>query len=146
MNAIEILSTTVTNSDLKLSENTVSTIKSTFGNEYYVGDVIPDPWSSPNLPASRRGILPTGIPGLGFVQAVENTSSPTWRRFDEVGKVTLSLDVPGVRIEDATLLMNAGVVMFNGKRFDTGYNIGSTYNLGDGYDPNTAEATIDSIS
>ncbi len=107
---------------------------------YYVGDPMPGDnvqWiSPPGGPINGYGCI-TSLAGISF------DNSQQWRRKVDGTSITLCLDVPGVRIEDANVEIDSDIIKFNGKRHDTGMMVSSTYNVGHDYDPESAIAVID---
>lgn len=108
---------------------------------YYVGDPMPgdldrviNPWITPRQNTSI-GTL-TGISTISY-------APDPWRRKVEGESITLSYDVPGVRVEDANVEIDCGVIKFSGRRHDTGATVSSTCNVGHDYDPESATASID---
>jgi hypothetical protein len=67
-----------------------------------------------------------------------------WRVKTVGNDVELSLDVPGSQSSDLNVIIECGLIKVTGKRSDTGWCVGSNYNLGNDYDPKTATASVTS--
>jgi len=115
---------------------TIPTVK-----DVYVGDfppwdnispVIHQPW------VPNQYILPYTLTTT-WVVPLQNTWRVDKSRQD---KITLSLDLPGVKENDLCVEIDSGVLKLNAKRFDTGESITQSYVLGVSFDQNTAKATL----
>lgn len=69
----------------------------------------------------------------------------TWRiDKSKQDRISLSIDLPGVKENDLNVEIDSGILNLTAKRFDTNQSIKQTYMLGLTFDPNTASAALES--
>ncbi len=153
------------NSSLSSVVVPVGTASPNIKNDLWIGDPPPNqrpyigdgdyPYTQPYIPPAQPPVfeplyIPQTIPDLSEISKWISVSTTTsthvakWRIAFLNNDVKLSIDVPGVRLADASLEIENGTVRFTGKRFDTGAVSTETYFIGHDYDPETADAVIDS--
>ncbi len=125
---------------VSLTGNSTAGYIAGINDSYYVGDPLPghdNQWVKPLTWNS-----PHTVPTSGIV-TITGSNISLWRCTTSTTSIVVSLDIPGVRIEDAVVEIERGLVKFSGKRHDTGEMIASSQFVGQDYDPETATANID---
>lgn len=113
----------------------------------------PDPWLAPWMPATQQVIT---IPNYVYIhtclccchscQSISFITLPspkkTWRVEKNADQLILSLDVPGLKLDDVNLSIEDGVLHLTGTRFDTNEKIDETYAIDDEFDTSSVTAAF----
>lgn len=115
---------------------------------HYIGDFPDFPTLyDPYHRFSNHWIIPQPIetiyPNLLSLTA-SGTQMSLFRADPQQSRFKLSLDVPGIKKENLSLIMNGPTLVISGKRSDTDANLYQTYNIPLDYDisPENVEATV----
>lgn len=115
--------------------------------EPWIGDF--PPWELPYYPSTAPPLFPwTPAPWIPDVQTANNyiyidpRPSP-WHVTTAYDRITLVLDVPGVKPEDLNVQVEAGMLKVTGKRFDNGFAVLESWPIGSDYDMTTASAVLE---
>lgn len=139
------------NSNLSFAVNTAA-IKNVMLEPNWVGDF--PPTLVPTLVPSTiwplnpdESTLPSRRRALDFFpNNTITTQSPVqtaWRIMYDRDKVTASIDVPGVKLEDLEVIIENGIIKVTGKRFDNGYVVNLVQTIGVDYDPESSAADLE---
>jgi len=119
------------------------------GNNVWIGDWPPQrPWDItpvvPNVPWNPPiDAQPYPLGGVTITTSGYLSVSP-WRvDTSVVDRITLALDVPGVKVQDLKVEIDDGWVRVSAVRFDTKATNNQTYYVGPAFDPTTCEATLE---
>lgn len=93
------------------------------------------PWIVPSYPA---------WPGTTSAGSITVTTTPItpWRVKYDGDKVMMAIDLPGVKSKDIVLDIKDGIVLLMATRADTNECTSEQYDLGEEYNPNSAEAKL----
>lgn len=100
--------------------------------------LLPNTVNLPYVPQTGCG---GGLTWDGSTITIDNR--PKWRVVKASDRITLSCDVPGVKLDDLNVEINNGTVWAKGKRSDTGTWTQESQFIGLEYDASSAEATLE---
>jgi len=116
----------------------------------YVGDPIPgSPWWPHNPFQPVMPDVPYGPPDFWPLQPWSPSTpaivvvTPKWRTKHVAASIEFSIDVPGMRSDDATLTVDSSNVSLRWRRADTDEGFSASTSMPAGFDPGTAMAELE---
>jgi HSP20 family molecular chaperone IbpA len=136
--------------------NTSMTVKTSCASAHWqnqkvwIGDFPPSDWHHPDVPYvpydQEKILNPWRHPVTLPYWTVTSGTTPyqPWRATQYDDRIELSVDVPGVKLQDLSVVIDSGRVNVVAKRFDSGDVIHHTYEVDRQCESKTATATLDS--